>query len=315
VVQQRLFISHASEDAATVESIVTNLEAHGVPCWIASRDIPPRSIYAEEITKGIEESEACAVIVSEAANRSGAIKRELELASHHNKAFIPIRIDNSEPGRGLDYYLRNTQWIDYRRERERGLDRIVAHLRGEGGGASAPPIASAPIAAPSVPDAPTNMTPWMLLPIAAVGIILAWVAMPRNDALNESTDIAASAVETATPATEEEVAAIHEVAQSLVGRYRDANRNGSCEGGPTVALDGVLLVFNVPGVGTQRHHMIEARAGSSDQSMTTRVFEPATEAGREYLIYLVGNRVSVAEKPNDPITAPSELYAWEKCVS
>lgn len=128
--EQRLFISHASEDAAVVGRIVDYLEQHGIPCWISGRDIPPQAIYAEAITSGMQASVACAVIVSEAANASAAIKRELELASHHHKPFIPIRIGAVEPGPGLDYYLRNTQWIEYHSERERGLDRIIAHLKG-----------------------------------------------------------------------------------------------------------------------------------------------------------------------------------------
>jgi len=127
---QRLFISHASEDEAAVNRIVSYLEAHGAACWIASRDIPPQSIYADAIAEGMEECTACVVILSAASNQSKAVKRELELASHYDKPFIPIRIDATEPARGFDYYLRNTQWIDYGRDGERALDRI--------GGRSAP---------------------------------------------------------------------------------------------------------------------------------------------------------------------------------
>lgn len=127
---ERLFISHASEDAETVNAIVAYLEARGIACWIASRDIPPRSIYAEAITEGIETCSACAVVVSAASNASDAVKRELELASHYKKPFIPIRIDATEPGRGLAYYLRNAQWIDYRREGERALNRIAGRDTG-----------------------------------------------------------------------------------------------------------------------------------------------------------------------------------------
>jgi hypothetical protein len=125
---ERLFISHASEDEAVVGRIVAYLEANGTPCWLASRDIPAKSIYADEIAEAMESCSACAVILSAASNQSKAVKRELELASHYDKPFIPIRIDATEPGRGFDYYLRNAQWVDYRRDGERGLDRIVAHV-------------------------------------------------------------------------------------------------------------------------------------------------------------------------------------------
>ncbi|HVY86277.1 MAG TPA: toll/interleukin-1 receptor domain-containing protein [Caulobacterales bacterium] len=121
---ERLFISHASEDAAVAERIVAYLEARGASCWISSRDIPPRAIYADAIAEGMEGCSACVVILSAASNQSKAVKRELELASHYDKPFVPIRIDATEPARGFDYYLRNTQWVDYRREGESALDRI-----------------------------------------------------------------------------------------------------------------------------------------------------------------------------------------------
>ncbi|OQW55823.1 MAG: hypothetical protein A4S17_05820 [Proteobacteria bacterium HN_bin10] len=86
----RLFISHASEDEAVANKIVAYLEARGVACWISSRDIPPRAIYADAIVEGMQSCTACAVLVSAASNASKAVKREVELASHEDKAFIPI---------------------------------------------------------------------------------------------------------------------------------------------------------------------------------------------------------------------------------
>ncbi len=122
---QRLFISHASEDEAVVNRIVQFLEANGVPCWISSRDIPPRSIYADAIAEGMDNCSACVVIVSSASSISKAVKRELELASHLDKPFIPIRIDRTEPVAGVAYYLRNTQWIDYLNQGDHALIRIT----------------------------------------------------------------------------------------------------------------------------------------------------------------------------------------------
>ncbi len=121
----RLFISHANEDAQAAARIMAYLESHGVPCWISSRDIPPRAIYADVITEALQVCSACAVLITSAANQSKAVKRELELASHYDKPFIPIRVDGSDPRAGLDYYLRNTQWVDYHRDGERALHRIV----------------------------------------------------------------------------------------------------------------------------------------------------------------------------------------------
>ena len=49
----RLFISHAHDDADAAARIVAYLESHGMPCWISSRDIPPRAIYADAITEAM----------------------------------------------------------------------------------------------------------------------------------------------------------------------------------------------------------------------------------------------------------------------
>jgi TIR domain len=122
---QRLFISHASEDSAVADHIVAYLETRGVACWISSRDIPPRAIYADAIVEAMQSCTACAVLVSAASNASKAVKREVELASHEDKDFIPIGIDGSDPASGLAYYLRNVQWVEYRKSGNAALDKIV----------------------------------------------------------------------------------------------------------------------------------------------------------------------------------------------
>lgn len=169
----RLFISHANGDSATADKIVAYLEAHGVPCWIASRDIPPRAVYAEAIVDAIEACSACAVLVTADANKSDAIKREVELASHGKKPFIPVRVDGAEPSRGLAYYLRNIQWIEYKRDGTRALDRIVAHL---GSGAAAP---QAPAHTPPPAAAPAPEEKNGLGAVTAIGagliLLIVWV--------------------------------------------------------------------------------------------------------------------------------------------
>lgn len=145
----RLFISHASEDAATAARIVGHLEARGVACWISSRDIPPRAIYADAITEAVRDCTACAVLLSKAAIASKAVKRELELASHYDKPFIPVRVDRTEPTAGVEYYLRGVQWEDYVSAGEAALDRIARHL-----------LAAQPGNAASIDSGNLNNTYW-----------------------------------------------------------------------------------------------------------------------------------------------------------
>ena len=74
------FVSHASEDAAIAASITDYLERNGVSCWVAPRDVTPGRDYAGEILLGIETSATFVLVLSEHANESIFVKREVERA-------------------------------------------------------------------------------------------------------------------------------------------------------------------------------------------------------------------------------------------
>src|SRR6476469_7769845 len=107
-----LFISHSSEDVATAEALVTDFENRNITCWVAPRDIPMGSSYHEEIVQAIENSRAVLLLFSGNANKSAHVLREVELAEQGRKPILPLRIDTSEPVRGLKYMLANKQWVE-----------------------------------------------------------------------------------------------------------------------------------------------------------------------------------------------------------
>jgi TIR domain-containing protein len=45
-----VFVSYASQDAAVANSIVENLEQHGLKCWITPRDVKPGAQYAVDFS-------------------------------------------------------------------------------------------------------------------------------------------------------------------------------------------------------------------------------------------------------------------------
>jgi len=276
--EPRLFISHANEDEAAAGRIVAYLEARGVPCWISSRDIPPRAIYADAITEAMQACSACAVLLSAASNQSKAVKRELELASHHDKPFIPIRIDATEPAAGLDYYLRNTQWVDYRRDGERALDRIIGQA-----------TSSAPSAKPTVPPKRSGLSP--LVPLVAVIMISAIAWFGWNSLSGQRT------VETAA------------APDALIGQY---NWSGiACGLGPAIATAGDVLVFTMPDTPTYRHQVlsVQENADGFDYVVHTRVLEPADARGDNYTLALSieGGALNV--------TTNGQTNIWESCVA
>lgn len=283
---QRLFISHASEDGAVVNRVVAYLEAQGVPCWISSRDIPPRAIYADAIAEGLRACSACVVMMSQAANESTAVKRELELASHYHKPFIPIRIDETEPSAGVDYYLRSTQWLDYRRDGERALDRIVANL-GAGGRAGA-------VAPPEVQRRGVPASRLVFAAIVASGVLVAvaggWFVSQKP------------ASPTEVPSTELPQA----IVAALTGSYRW--EGVTCGAGPTVTYSGGRLVFTMTGEPTYTHAVLGLESGAASSFVVrTRVEQPPEHAGDTY---------ALRSKPGGlEVVLGTKTDEWERCAS
>jgi hypothetical protein len=106
------FVSHASEDAAIAASIADYLERDGVSCWIAPRDVTPGSDYGAEIVHGIESSAVLVLVLSEHANESIFVKREVERAVSKGKPIFPIRVREVLPSRSLELFIATAHWID-----------------------------------------------------------------------------------------------------------------------------------------------------------------------------------------------------------
>jgi hypothetical protein len=279
----RLFISHTHEDADAAARIVSYLEGRGIPCWISSRDIPPRAIYADAITEAMQGSSGCVVLITETANQSKAMKRELELASHFDKPFIPILVDGSEPGAGLDYYLRNTQWVDYARDGESALDRIVA------------PVHPTPAPEPGSPTAPASArrrsppVPAIVAILVATAVAGGWLFWPRGEA----------------PAVSEEPTTDADV-MPLTGSYHWDGID--CGDGPTVTLENAALVFTMPGTDTHRHEVLRAASDTDGYALRveTRVTEPEASEGDTYVL-------GMHDDMSLDVISEGKTDSWQRC--
>ncbi len=112
-----LFLSYSTKDESRVAEIRDAIEAAGVPCWMANRDLSPGSVYDELIPTVIEDAQAVAVFLSAASIASPEVAKEVSLAS--KKRFFPIRLDDVSPedlkGK-LKYHLSDAQWVDARED-------------------------------------------------------------------------------------------------------------------------------------------------------------------------------------------------------
>ena len=106
------FISHASEDAAIAAIVTEHLERKGIFCWIAPRDVTPGSNYSTEIVGAIEAGAVFVLILSENANKSLFVMREVERAVSKGKPVFPIRVREVTPSPSLELFISSAHWID-----------------------------------------------------------------------------------------------------------------------------------------------------------------------------------------------------------
>ncbi len=107
-----IFICHSSEDKATADKACAALEAEGVKCWIAPRDVVPGSVWAASITSAIKNNRLILLIYSRYANDSMQVLRELELATSNNSLILPLRIEYTAPTDAIAYYIGAAHWLD-----------------------------------------------------------------------------------------------------------------------------------------------------------------------------------------------------------
>ena len=169
---RKVFISYASHDGDAAETVCQFLEGHGVPCWIAPRDVMPGAQYADAIVGAINDAKAVVLLMSASAMQSSHVGREVERAASKHKQIIAFRIDAAPPSPGLEYFLSGSQWIDVP---ALGLKAALAKLAialAEGPRLNAAAVPAAMHVPETLPSRPDSRRSWKL-----VGILTAAAAV------------------------------------------------------------------------------------------------------------------------------------------
>ena len=107
-----VFISYSSKDKHIADAICAHIEAAGIRCWIAPRDINPGEDWPTAIADAISQGQALVLIFSAHSNSSEEVGRELFLAATNKLVIIPFKIEDVEPEPGKQFYLARTHWLD-----------------------------------------------------------------------------------------------------------------------------------------------------------------------------------------------------------
>lgn len=107
----QIFISHSSADSNTAQKICGLLERNSIPCFIAPRDIRSGKEYAEELINGIDRSSAMILLMSENANTSPHVLREVERAVSKSIPILVYKLEDVSLSKSMEYFLMTHQWI------------------------------------------------------------------------------------------------------------------------------------------------------------------------------------------------------------
>ena len=112
MIQFDAFISHSSHDKAIADAACAQLEAAGIRCWIAPRDIVPGSDWGASILEALDRCHMMVLIFSSNANSSPQIRREVERVVNRGIPVIPVRIEDIEPTKAMAYFMGPVHWLD-----------------------------------------------------------------------------------------------------------------------------------------------------------------------------------------------------------
>lgn len=118
-----VFISHSSNDAACAQNVCELLENGGHQCFIAPRDIRSGKEYAEELILGIERSDIIVLLMSNAANRSPHVLREVEHAASSGIPIMVYKLEEVELTKSMEYFLLTNQWVN--QNPKEGIQKIL----------------------------------------------------------------------------------------------------------------------------------------------------------------------------------------------
>lgn len=109
--KQDVFISYSSNEYEVANIVRTALKANGITFWMAPESIPGGSNYMEVIPTAISESKILVLLLSESAQNSKWVPKEIEQALNNNLIIIPFQIENCKINNMFNFIIGNSQRI------------------------------------------------------------------------------------------------------------------------------------------------------------------------------------------------------------
>ncbi len=110
------------------------MEKNGISCWMAPNSIPTGSNYAMEIPKAIRGCSVFVVLLSQRAQQSKWVCKELDRAINNGKVIVPVMLEKCPLHDPFDFYLTDVQRYEAYTQAEQALQHIHRAPRSAGQG-------------------------------------------------------------------------------------------------------------------------------------------------------------------------------------
>ena len=105
------FISYSTKNQVPADSLRDLLNQNGIETWMAPGDIPVGSKYAEVINRALKECSCLVLILSNDAQNSTWVSKEVERAVNYRKPVFPVQIEDVVLNDEFELYISTDQIV------------------------------------------------------------------------------------------------------------------------------------------------------------------------------------------------------------
>jgi hypothetical protein len=109
-----VFISYSRRDLEFVTQLHQYLTRQGISAWFDQSSIEAGDQWRESIVNGIIECKVFLLLVSPDSAASNNVRKEIDLAEHHNKQILPVMWRSTEFPPSIQYQLAGIQYLDFK---------------------------------------------------------------------------------------------------------------------------------------------------------------------------------------------------------
>lgn len=120
-----VFISYSTKNQSYADAMRELLRDYGVRTWMAPGDIPAGSKYAQVISRAVKDCSCLVLILSEEAQNSVWVAKEVERAVNYRKPIIPVQIEDVILNDEFELYISTDQVVAVQK-----IDRYSKEIQG-----------------------------------------------------------------------------------------------------------------------------------------------------------------------------------------